>query len=57
MSQLRDSLTARYLHDFKERLDKHVGEKFMKNHWWQKIVARHIHKIPTSGSSEPKIQD
>lgn len=27
MSQLRDNLIARYLHEFKERLDKHVGEK------------------------------
>lgn len=26
------SLIARYLHEFKERLDKHVGEKFMENH-------------------------
>lgn len=27
VSQLRDNLIARYLHEFKERLDKYVGEK------------------------------
>lgn len=27
MSQLRDNLIARYLHEFKEKLDKHVREK------------------------------